>query len=71
MQQLYLRDLITFQAASDRDIPVVVNLAGGYADHYDDTLTIHMNTGEAMKEIYLGQAGVPLYPIPAVVLENM
>jgi len=71
MQQLYLRDLITFQAASDRDIPVVVNLAGGYADHYDDTLTIHMNTGEAMKEVFLGQAGNPIYPISAVVLENM
>lgn len=55
MDELYARDLITLQAAKQREIPIVVNLAGGYAAHYEDTLTIHLNTGEAMKEVFLGR----------------
>ena len=54
MQELYQRDLDTFDVAKRHGIPVVCNLAGGYADNYEDTLRIHMNTGEAMKEVYLG-----------------
>lgn len=62
MEQLYRRDLITLEAAKDAGVPIVVNLAGGYAEDYDDTLLIHMNTGEAMKEIFLGY-GAALFPI--------
>jgi len=53
IDQLYIRDLIVFSTARRHGIPVVCNLAGGYAKDYDHTLTIHMNTGAAMKNIYL------------------
>jgi acetoin utilization deacetylase AcuC-like enzyme len=52
--ELYQRDLITFEVARRVGIPVVCNLAGGYAENYEDTLEIHMNTGRAMREVYLG-----------------
>ena len=52
--QLYQRDVATFTLAKRRGIPVVCNLAGGYAENFQDTLCIHLNTGEAMKEVYLG-----------------
>ena len=55
MDELYQRDLATLMLAKRHDIPIVVNLAGGYADNYEDTLLIHMNTGEAMKEVFLGR----------------
>jgi acetoin utilization deacetylase AcuC-like enzyme len=50
--QLYKRDVITFAEAKEVGVPVVVNLAGGYATDYEDTLDIHMATGEAMKHVY-------------------
>ena len=53
--ELYQRDLDMFKLAKQHGIPVVCNLAGGYAEDYEDTLEIHMNTGEAMKEVYLGR----------------
>ena len=62
MRELYLRDVIVMQLAKDFKIPLVVNLAGGYARQFDDTLQIHMNTGEAMKEVFLGKNGKPVYP---------
>jgi acetoin utilization deacetylase AcuC-like enzyme len=54
MKELYQRDLDTFDVAKRHGIPVVCNLAGGYAENYNNTLRIHRNTGEAMKEVYLG-----------------
>jgi acetoin utilization deacetylase AcuC-like enzyme len=54
MAQLYQRDLTTFDVAKLHGIPVVCNLAGGYAENYNNTLRIHRNTGEAMKVVYLG-----------------
>lgn len=51
-EELFERDLITFRAAREANIPVVCNLAGGYAENFDDTLGIHMATGRAMKEAY-------------------
>ena len=54
MEELYQRDLTTFDVAKRHGIPVVCNLAGGYAENYNNTLRIHRNTGEAMKEVYLG-----------------
>jgi len=65
MGQLYQRDLIVFHLAKQHGIPVVCNLAGGYAEDYEDTLRIHMNTGEAMKEVYHGY-GVAFIPVDAM-----
>ena len=70
MQQLYQRDIITLGIAKELGIPIVVNLAGGYADNYDHTLAIHMNTGEAIKHIYLDVPTKPLFPVYAVGLEH-
>lgn len=61
-KQLYQRDLDTFDVAKRHGTPVVANLAGGYAMNYNDTLQLHMNSGEAMKEIYLGLKGRPVFP---------
>lgn len=62
MQELYMRDVIVLQLAKDFKVPVVVNLAGGYAKQFDDTLQIHMNTGEAMKEVFLMVDSHPVFP---------
>ena len=59
MEGLYHRDLTTFDVAKRHGIPVVCNLAGGYAENYNNTLRIHRNTGEAMKEVYLSIQGAP------------
>ena len=70
MQELYQRDIITLSIAKELNIPIVVNLAGGYADDYDHTLAIHMNTGEAIKHIYLDVPVNPLFPVHAVEIEH-
>jgi acetoin utilization deacetylase AcuC-like enzyme len=70
MHELFERDRITFKIAKEFGIPIAVTLAGGYADDYDDTLAIHMNTGEAMKSVYLGMHAEPLFPVHAVELEH-
>jgi tRNA threonylcarbamoyladenosine modification (KEOPS) complex Cgi121 subunit len=54
--------VIVMQLAKDFKIPLVVNLAGGYARQYEDTLQIHMNTGEALKQVFLGVESKPVYP---------
>ncbi len=64
-EQLYHRDLIVFDLAKRHGVPVVCNLAGGYAENYEHTLQIHMNTGEAMKEVYLGY-GIATVPVDAM-----
>jgi acetoin utilization deacetylase AcuC-like enzyme len=43
---LRLRDRMVLAAASAAGVPVVVTLAGGYAIHLDDTVTIHTATVE-------------------------
>jgi acetoin utilization deacetylase AcuC-like enzyme len=70
MHELFERDRITLNIAKEFGIPIAVTLAGGYADDYDDTLAIHMNTGEAMKAVYQGVVPTPLYPVHAVELEH-
>lgn len=62
MEELYLRDVIVMNAAKGFGIPLVVNLAGGYARQFDDTLQIHMNTGEALKEVFLNVKVKPVFP---------
>lgn len=70
MQELFQRDTLTFNLAKEFGIPIVANLAGGYARDYEHTLAIHMNTGEAMKATYLGAEAKPLFPVHAMEVEN-
>jgi acetoin utilization deacetylase AcuC-like enzyme len=46
------RDELVFQVARSRHIPVMVTLAGGYAQKVEDTVTIHTNTVVAAKEVF-------------------
>jgi acetoin utilization deacetylase AcuC-like enzyme len=46
------RDELVYRAAKARGIPVMVTLAGGYALHLEDTVTIHCNTVIAAREVY-------------------
>ena len=46
-----------FKAAKARGIPVMVTYAGGYAQHVEDTITIHCNTVRAAQEVFV--------PVPA------
>ena len=45
------RDALVFGEARQRDVPVAVTLAGGYARKLEDTVTIHVNTVLAAREI--------------------
>jgi len=46
------RDALVFQIVEAERIPVMVTLAGGYAQNVEDTVTIHCNTVIAAKEIF-------------------
>jgi acetoin utilization deacetylase AcuC-like enzyme len=46
------RDELVFRVAKARGIPVMVTLAGGYAQNVEDTVTIHCNTVVAAKEVH-------------------
>jgi acetoin utilization deacetylase AcuC-like enzyme len=46
------RDLLVFKVAKERGIPVMVTYAGGYSRKVDDTVTIHVNTILAAKEVW-------------------
>jgi acetoin utilization deacetylase AcuC-like enzyme len=52
IEGLKKRDEFVFRVARARDIPVMVTLAGGYAQKVEDTVTIHANTVVAAKEVY-------------------
>ena len=43
------RDRTVFQMAREKNIPVAVTLAGGYAARVDDTVTIHVGTVEVVQ----------------------
>ncbi len=47
------RDRLVLELAISRRIPVAVTLAGGYAENLDDTITIHVNTAHACREVLL------------------
>ncbi len=49
------RDELVLRVARSRSIPVMITYAGGYAQHVEDTVTIHCNTIIAAKEIALAQ----------------
>ena len=44
------RDRLVFEKARAKNIPVAVTLAGGYARHVEDTVTIHATTIRVAKE---------------------
>jgi acetoin utilization deacetylase AcuC-like enzyme len=46
------RDELVFRVARARDIPIMVTYAGGYANHVEDTISIHANTVVAAAEVY-------------------
>lgn len=46
------RDTRVFQIAKAEHIPVMVTLAGGYAQNLEDTITIHSNTVVEAKEVF-------------------
>ena len=46
------RDRLVFEVAKARNIPIMVTYAGGYAHNVEDTVTIHVNTILAAKEVW-------------------
>lgn len=52
LEGLKKRDLLVFQVAKARGIPVMVTYAGGYARRVEDTVAIHCNTVAAAKEVF-------------------
>jgi acetoin utilization deacetylase AcuC-like enzyme len=54
-EALATRDRALFIAAKDRGIPLVWNLAGGYADPMQDTIDIHLQTLAISDEVYYGR----------------
>ena len=52
IEGLKKRDELMFRVARTRDIPVMVTLAGGYAQRVEDTVVIHCNTVQAAKEVF-------------------
>jgi len=52
IEGLKRRDELMFRVAKARGIPVMVTLAGGYAQKVEDTVTIHCNTVIAAKEVF-------------------
>ena len=46
------RDSLVFRTAKAEGIPVMVTLAGGYAQKLEDTITIHCNTVVAAQEVF-------------------
>jgi acetoin utilization deacetylase AcuC-like enzyme len=51
MEGLRRRDEMVFRLAKERGVPVASTLAGGYARHVQDTVTIHCNTAKAMAKV--------------------
>jgi acetoin utilization deacetylase AcuC-like enzyme len=52
IEGLKRRDQLVFRMARAQAIPVMVTLAGGYAQKVEDTVTIHCNTVIAAREIF-------------------
>jgi len=54
LEGLRRRDLLVFETARKKKIPIAVTLAGGYALSLDDTVAIHVNTVRAAIETFAG-----------------
>jgi acetoin utilization deacetylase AcuC-like enzyme len=55
LEGLKSRDQLVFRVARERNIPVMVTFAGGYARRVEDTVTIHCNTVMAAREVLGGK----------------
>ena len=53
MDGLKQRDLLVLRRAKEKNIPVMIAYAGGYARHVEDTVTIHTNTVLAATEVFV------------------
>jgi acetoin utilization deacetylase AcuC-like enzyme len=51
LEGLKARDRLVMAAALMQKVPVGITLAGGYAVDLEDTITIHVNTAKAVKEV--------------------
>jgi acetoin utilization deacetylase AcuC-like enzyme len=49
------RDLLVMRAARERQIPIFVTLAGGYARKLEDTVELHANTAVALARVMGGE----------------
>lgn len=49
---LYRRDRLVFDLALRKHVPVAVTLAGGYARRPDDTVALHVQTAQALKDSF-------------------
>ena len=52
IEGLRRRDELVFRACRERQVPVFVTLAGGYAQRLEDTVAIHCNTVKVAAEIF-------------------
>jgi acetoin utilization deacetylase AcuC-like enzyme len=52
IEGLKQRDLLVFKVCKTKNIPVMVTFAGGYARNVQDTVTIHVNTVIAAREVF-------------------
>ncbi len=52
IEGLKKRDELVLRVARERNVPVMITYAGGYARNVEDTVTIHCNTIAAAKEIF-------------------
>ena len=52
IEGLKQRDLVVFNFARDNGFPIMTTFAGGYAEIPEDTVTIHVNTALAAKEVF-------------------
>jgi acetoin utilization deacetylase AcuC-like enzyme len=46
------RDELVLRVAKARNVPVMITYAGGYAQHVEDTVTIHCNTVVAARDVF-------------------
>jgi acetoin utilization deacetylase AcuC-like enzyme len=53
IEGLKQRDLVVFNFARDNGFPIMATLAGGYAELPEDTVSIHVNTALAAKEVFV------------------
>jgi acetoin utilization deacetylase AcuC-like enzyme len=51
LEGLYQRDRLVIEEARKVRIPMVILFAGGYANHVQDTVTVHLNTIKVAKKI--------------------
>jgi acetoin utilization deacetylase AcuC-like enzyme len=56
-EQMIERDRIVFEAARDRSVPIVWNLAGGYQEPLAKVVALHVNTMRECARAYVENSG--------------